>query len=79
MSDIVERLREEAALKGSAWRRRDGGLEQARNALLVTAADEIERLRAEVARLRDAVLQSKYRTTGWRDVVSAALTPRDPS
>lgn len=55
MSDLVERLREKALeADKEAWRRRDGGQEYSMGAMLADeAADRIEALEAENARLRE--------------------------
>ena len=58
MSDLVERLREEALeADKEAWRRMDGGHEYSMGAMLADeAADRIEALEAANARLREALL-----------------------
>lgn len=67
MSDLVERLREEALeADKEAWRRLDGGHEYTMGAMLADeAADRIEALEAEIERLREAL--AFYANGEWSD------------
>lgn len=64
MTDIVERLRENARLKsGEAWRRQDGGQDLCIGAMLADeAADKIERLRTALEFYANSSNWKKERT-----------------
>lgn len=72
MSDLVERLREEALeADKEAWRRLDGGHEYTMGAMLAEeAADRIEQLEEENARMRAALEWYADMATDCRKITS---------